>query len=270
MSATGARCRLSARATAPGTRVLYQKHMSHHLLPVMGREWLDGLTHVSAIATARDAASLDERLEAFALPDTGLPQQVEIFDRCAPVRHVPPVIDRGTCSRHPAGARRAVRAPGRAIHAAHVPVAGGPARHRWHLGQALVRSGRALHLLRALSRENRRAAAASGISRARVPPVLRAALRASPHGVKGTRASELRSAQPRHSRQHQRQARASGRRGASARSTSSLQAAMHVSGTDCASTMAASSGSKRIVESAHGFGQGAGIRGDSVARRTSR
>src|SRR6187431_2035198 len=33
----------------PGVRVLYQKHMSHHLLPGMGREWLGRMTHAFLI-----------------------------------------------------------------------------------------------------------------------------------------------------------------------------------------------------------------------------
>jgi Sulfotransferase domain len=79
----------------PGTRVFYQKHMSHHLLPNMGREWLDGLTHVFLIRNPREMLlSLDERLETFALPDTGLPQQVEIFDTMRRQSDTaPPVID---------------------------------------------------------------------------------------------------------------------------------------------------------------------------------
>ena len=79
----------------PGTRVHYQKHMSHHLLPNMGREWLDGLTHVFLIRNPHEMLlSLDERLEEFALPDTGLPQQLEIFDAMRRQSDaVPPVID---------------------------------------------------------------------------------------------------------------------------------------------------------------------------------
>jgi hypothetical protein len=79
----------------PGTRVFYQKHMSHHLLPNMGREWLDGLTHVFLIRDPREMLlSLDQRLDAFALPDTGLPQQVEIFETMRKRSGAaPPVID---------------------------------------------------------------------------------------------------------------------------------------------------------------------------------
>jgi len=79
----------------PGMRVFYQKHMSHHLLPNMGREWLDGLTHVFLIRDPRAMLlSLDQRLDDFALPDTGLPQQVEIFEAMRQRSSVaPPVVD---------------------------------------------------------------------------------------------------------------------------------------------------------------------------------
>ena len=78
-----------------GVEICYQKQMSHHLLPHMGREWLDEVTHAFLI---RDPApmlvSLGEKLGEFELDATGLPQQVEIFDHV--VRStgvVPPVID---------------------------------------------------------------------------------------------------------------------------------------------------------------------------------
>ena len=84
--------------TAPlpaGKTISYQKHMSHHLLDEVGRDWLDGLTHAFLI---RDPAamlgSLDEKLEQIGLADTGLPQQVELFRRCSDrLGHAPPVID---------------------------------------------------------------------------------------------------------------------------------------------------------------------------------
>ena len=33
----------------PGTRILYQKQMSHHLLPDIGREWLAQMRHAFLI-----------------------------------------------------------------------------------------------------------------------------------------------------------------------------------------------------------------------------
>jgi len=78
-----------------GISILYQKQMSHHLLPKMGREWLNGLTHAFLIRDPRSMiASLGEKLGEFDLNATGLPQQIEIFEYV--VRHtgrVPPVVD---------------------------------------------------------------------------------------------------------------------------------------------------------------------------------
>jgi len=79
----------------PGVEVFYQKQMSHHLLPHMGREWLDAVTHAFLI---RDPApmlvSLGEKLGDFALEATGLSQQVEIFEHVLRTTgRVPPVVD---------------------------------------------------------------------------------------------------------------------------------------------------------------------------------
>jgi hypothetical protein len=65
----------------PGARVFYQKHMSHHLLPQMGRDWFTGLTHAFLIRNPHEMLlSLEQRLDELALSDTGLPQQSEIFE----------------------------------------------------------------------------------------------------------------------------------------------------------------------------------------------
>jgi hypothetical protein len=89
----------------PGTRVFYQKHMSHHLLPNMGREWLDGLTHVFLIRDPREMLlSLDQRLDELVLPDTGLPQQVEIFEATRQrTGELPPVVDSRDLLKNPEG-----------------------------------------------------------------------------------------------------------------------------------------------------------------------
>ncbi|MCM2312211.1 MAG: hypothetical protein NDI84_12495 [Steroidobacteraceae bacterium] len=79
----------------PGVAVFYQKQMSHHLLPHMGREWLGQVTNAFLIRDpAPMLASLGEKLGYFGLEATGLPQQVEIFDFVQRFRGtVPPVID---------------------------------------------------------------------------------------------------------------------------------------------------------------------------------
>jgi hypothetical protein len=78
-----------------GISILYQKQMSHHLLPGMGREWLAAMTHAFLIRDpAPMLASLGGKLGDFDLLATGLPQQVEIFEYV--LRRtgcVPPVVD---------------------------------------------------------------------------------------------------------------------------------------------------------------------------------
>jgi len=79
----------------PGVEILYQKQMSHHLLPHMGRQWLDAMTHAFLIRDPTPMlASLEDKLGRFDLDATGLPQQVEIFDFVVQATgRVPPVLD---------------------------------------------------------------------------------------------------------------------------------------------------------------------------------
>ena len=76
-----------------GATVLYCKHMAHHLLPEIGRDWLDGVTHAFLIRDPREMLpSLARVLPAPTLADTGLEQQVEIYERFA-AAEAPPVVD---------------------------------------------------------------------------------------------------------------------------------------------------------------------------------
>jgi hypothetical protein len=79
----------------PGVGIFYQKQMSHHLLPGMGREWLSSMTHGFLIRDpAPMLASLEDKLGRFDLDATGLPQQGEIFDFVVRTTgRVPPVVD---------------------------------------------------------------------------------------------------------------------------------------------------------------------------------
>jgi hypothetical protein len=93
-----------------GIRILYQKQMSHHLLPHMGREWLDRVTNAFLIREPRPMlASLQEKLGDFDLPATGLPQQVEIFEHVVKrTGRAPPVLDADDLLRDPARMLRAL------------------------------------------------------------------------------------------------------------------------------------------------------------------
>ncbi|MCB9899032.1 MAG: HAD family hydrolase [Planctomycetes bacterium] len=76
-----------------GARVFYQKHMAHHLLPEVGREWLAGLSHAFLIREpSAMLTSLVEVLPEPRLEDTGLPQQVELFDTLRRAGLDPPVV----------------------------------------------------------------------------------------------------------------------------------------------------------------------------------
>ena len=78
-----------------GHAVFYQKQMAHHLLPDVGRDWLDELTHCFLIREpAEMLPSLDRRIDRIDLEATGLPQQVELFERVADgLGAAPPVLD---------------------------------------------------------------------------------------------------------------------------------------------------------------------------------
>jgi hypothetical protein len=73
----------------PGVTVLYQKHMTHHMLPDIGRDWLAGMAHAYLIRDpAHVVASYARVREEPTLEDLGYPQQVSLF------REFPgPVVD---------------------------------------------------------------------------------------------------------------------------------------------------------------------------------
>ena len=88
-----------------GKAVWYQKHMAHHLLPQVERDWVDGLTNCFLIR--HPAAVLVSMTEFFTDPrpeDIGLPQQVELFRRERErTGRTPAVIDSSDVLRDPPG-----------------------------------------------------------------------------------------------------------------------------------------------------------------------
>lgn len=61
--------------------IFYQKHMTHHILKEIPRDWLSELTHVFLIRDPREMlVSLDEKTPKPKLEDTGYPQQSEIHE----------------------------------------------------------------------------------------------------------------------------------------------------------------------------------------------
>jgi len=78
-----------------GRAVWYQKHMTHHMLPDFGRDWIDACVNVFLIrAPEAVLASYVKRRESFTLEEIGLPAQLDLFERAADrLGHAPPVID---------------------------------------------------------------------------------------------------------------------------------------------------------------------------------
>jgi len=80
----------------PGGRpVFYQKHMTHHVLPQMGLDWLAGVTNCFLIRHPREmVASYVETRSEPTLEDLGYVQQAGLFDRVADrLGSAPPVVD---------------------------------------------------------------------------------------------------------------------------------------------------------------------------------
>jgi len=90
-----------------GKPVWYQKHMAHHLVGDIARDWLlaPGLVHAFLVRepTAM-AASLLKVTPGAGLDDTGLPQQVELFRLLrGRTGRVPPIVDARDVLENPRG-----------------------------------------------------------------------------------------------------------------------------------------------------------------------
>ena len=85
--------------------IFYQKHMAHHVLPGMAIDWIDRLDNCFLIRDpAETLASLVEFLPSPSVEETGLPKQVELFERvCQTVNSPPPVIDARDVLENPTG-----------------------------------------------------------------------------------------------------------------------------------------------------------------------
>jgi hypothetical protein len=95
-----------------GKPVFYQKHMAHHLLPEVGRNWLDGAGFRHAFLLREPRAMLASLAKVIPHPrveDTGLPQQAELFRRFADRAGAPPpVLDARDVLEEPEGLLRAL------------------------------------------------------------------------------------------------------------------------------------------------------------------
>ncbi len=90
--------KVTARLTSeapPGKGIVYQKQMTHHLLPQIERNWLTSLTNCFLIRDPAEViVSYMKKNDEPTAEDLGFPQQVEIYDwvRAHGTPH-PPVID---------------------------------------------------------------------------------------------------------------------------------------------------------------------------------
>ncbi|MBU6258625.1 MAG: HAD family hydrolase [Burkholderiales bacterium] len=89
---------------APEGRPLwYQKHMTHHLLPAMERDWIHGLSNVLLIRDPAEVVESYLKSRATVAPeDIGLLQQRRLYDELAAAGgRAPPVIDADAFLRAP-------------------------------------------------------------------------------------------------------------------------------------------------------------------------
>lgn len=95
----------------PGGRPLwYQKHMTHHALPHIGRDWMHALANAFLIRDPVEVvASYVKSRATVTAADIGLAQQAQLFDAVADrLGAAPPVIDAGDFLRAPEAHLRAL------------------------------------------------------------------------------------------------------------------------------------------------------------------
>ena len=87
-----------------GEAIWYQKHMTHHLLPHVGHDWIHALTNVFLIREPDEVVSSYLRTrDTVSVEDIGVPQQRWLFDEIADRNGAPPpVIDADEFLRAPA------------------------------------------------------------------------------------------------------------------------------------------------------------------------
>lgn len=89
-----------ADLTAPREGVYYQKHMAHHLLPELPREWIGSLANVLLIRDPLEvlASYVRKRAGTPRTEDLGFRQQVELYEQLGPET---PVVDAADFLRDP-------------------------------------------------------------------------------------------------------------------------------------------------------------------------
>jgi hypothetical protein len=73
--------------------VFYQKHMTHHMVAGVPRDWMAGVRHAFLIRhPARVLASYAKKMESVSLDAIGFSQQAELFDQAASLTGEAPVV----------------------------------------------------------------------------------------------------------------------------------------------------------------------------------
>ncbi len=94
---------IDSALSSPAPSIVYQKHMTHHLLGEVDRSWLSAVTNCFLIRDPRDViTSYLQRNGDPTVEDVGFVQQIEIFDYvCETTGRIPPVIDARDVLREP-------------------------------------------------------------------------------------------------------------------------------------------------------------------------
>jgi Sulfotransferase domain len=94
-----------------GKAIWYQKHMTHHMIPDLGRDWIGGLVNAFLIRAPEAvlASYAQKRDGDFTLEEIGLPAQVALFERTAQrLGSAPPVVEGQDVLADPRGTLRAL------------------------------------------------------------------------------------------------------------------------------------------------------------------
>jgi hypothetical protein len=86
-----------------GRAIWYQKHMTHHMLPQFGRDWIAKMRNAFLIRSPNNVlASYSQKRGEVSLMDIGFVQQRELFEAEADrLGHAPPVIESADVLRDP-------------------------------------------------------------------------------------------------------------------------------------------------------------------------
>lgn len=78
-----------------GASIYYQKHMAHHILPEVKRDWFERVKHAFLIRDPREILlSFNKVMANPGVEETGYPQMLDIFtDLLARFGRVPPIVD---------------------------------------------------------------------------------------------------------------------------------------------------------------------------------